>query len=90
MRIPRFVVVNGEVWTVTRKPLKKDFGICIHSKRAILIDSEAPVFEQEETFFHELMHACFTERWSEKREERFIRRLSPRLLQALKGLRWVR
>lgn len=91
MRLPRSLSINGELWTVVLKPMAKRglHGLCNYRKREIIIDVELPLLEREETFLHEVMHACWPERWPST-EEKMIRRLSPRLLDALKSARWIK
>jgi hypothetical protein len=88
MRIPRRITVNGQTWRVVFKPLASRGldGLCLHRRREIQIDWHLTRPEQEETFLHELMHACLATGFTMKAEERFIRRLSPRLYEALEAL----
>lgn len=89
MKIPRFVVVRGERWRVVRVPLPGDLvGQCDYTSREIRLDPVHP--DLEDTFLHELMHACLNNPPPHPMEERFIRKLTPPLLETLKGLGWVR
>lgn len=90
MRIPKTVNILGAKWRVKRAPLHKQrlYGKTVGATRTITIDSNLPPQLAEETFLHELMHACL---WPEAlpldTEEHFIRLLSPRLLDVLKALK---
>lgn len=87
--IPKLLYINDKIWRVRRKPLRFQHGKCNHRKREITLDSESPASEQRETFLHELMHACWGETWSAAREERMVRKLSPRLFEVLKDIGWA-
>jgi hypothetical protein len=89
--IPTTLEINGERWTVRIRSLRKLglLGLCTHKKRLIEIDSEIPPLEQQETFLHELLHACLTEHWREDVEESMISRLSPRLITVLRSMGWA-
>jgi hypothetical protein len=90
VRIPRKLVVNGKPWTVRLKDLSKKRleGQCDYRHREIGIDVQVPESERAEVFLHELLHACLEESsWSPKTEEFMVRRLAPRLLEALRELK---
>lgn len=91
-RIPKQLTINGQKWRVEKLPLRhlNLDGHCHMRKRLIRIDSELPRAEQEETFLHELMHACFGEPFPIRLEEKFIRRLSPRLYEVLTNTGWMK
>lgn len=92
MRIPNTVEVNGEIWKVVRRSLaaKGLAGRCVYRKNEIQIEEALPDSEVAEVFLHELMHACLPERFGSAVEERMVLNMAPRLLEALKGMGWVR
>jgi hypothetical protein len=92
MRIPRSLEINGKRWRVVRKPLAHlgDSGRCYPGSREIQLDPYLTREELEDTFLHELIHACLREPWATKAEERMVARLTPRLLKAMKDIGWVK
>ena len=91
-RLPKTVTINGKPWRVVLKPLfaKGFYGLCLRTAREIQIDDTITGDEREETFLHELMHACIRERVSDEAEERLVDRMAPRLLAALKSAGWIK
>jgi hypothetical protein len=91
-RLPRTVQVNGERWRVLLKPLARRGldGLCRPDVREIHIDESLTAEERDETFLHELMHACVREPVSLRVEERLVNRMAPRLLAALESAGWLR
>jgi hypothetical protein len=92
MKLPRSLTINGQRWRVVIKPLihRGYMGLCISKKREIQIDADLRGEERLETFMHELLHACLSTRWAPQTEERMVQQLSPRLLDALQGIGWVK
>jgi hypothetical protein len=92
MKLPKTMLINGEPWKITRKPLYRRalMGQCIHRKREIQICNTLTGDELEDTFLHEVLHACAKGVFNDDFEEAFIGRVTPTLLFALKGLGWVR
>lgn len=89
--IPRSLTINGKRWRVVTKRLvhRGLYGQCVYRTREIQICSTLTPDERQETFLHELMHACGGGDYAAKREETMVRRLSPRLLSALQGIGWA-
>lgn len=92
MKLPKTMLINGETWKIVRKPLFRRglMGQCIHRTRQIEICSTLTGTELEDTFLHELLHACAKGFFQEDIEETMVSRMTPTLLAALKGLGWVR
>ena len=89
MRLPRSLVIQGERWRVRLTDLPNDrWGECSYDSREIRISRDLPVEERGEVLLHEILHACLPESWAPKTEERMVERLAPRLLDALRSLRW--
>lgn len=75
---------------VSKNLRKRDLdGWCVYNRREIQIEETLTGAHREETFLHELLHACLPENWAPNAEETMIRRLAPRLLDTLKGLGWM-
>ena len=91
-KVPKALTINGERWTVVRANLARRglWGLCVHTKREIRLDSGLRGQELAETFLHEVLHACLPERFNAKTEEKMVFRLAPRLLGALQGIGWIR
>lgn len=91
MGLPKTIQISGREWRVVIKPLAHRGleGQCDYSKREIQIDSGLPVVERAEVFLHEVLHACLPEPWPTKAEETMVRRLAPRLLDALRSVSWA-
>lgn len=88
MKIPRSVVINGKRWRVVRCQMRRNlYGKCDYRKREIRIETELPRVEAEETYLHEVFHACLGERWTHQIDEPLNERLAARFLHTLKGMR---
>jgi Zn-dependent peptidase ImmA (M78 family) len=95
--IPKTVKVSGHTYSVDlRKTNDKEkrreyWGTTYLATKEILIDSETAKTQQENTFFHELLHACFHEcgldhdidEKAQLTEEQIVNRLSKILYQVL-------
>lgn len=91
MRIPKKLTIRKSKWevTLTRGHKKLDTrryrGMCYLNTRQIFIDSGLTRNEREETFVHELLHACWPEGVCGNRlEEAIIESLSRTLYDVLK------
>jgi hypothetical protein len=66
MRIPRRMLIKGEVWKVCyRKNLKLDgedcTGLCDAEKRIIYLKKHTKDYDLSDIFFHEYLHAVMHE-----------------------------
>lgn len=92
--------INGAPWpielgtTKTEPRLSADErGITLLDERRIVIDATEPLSVQDETTFHERMHAQgFPRHMTIRKEESVICKLSPGIWQSLRrlGFRWPR
>lgn len=61
MKIPKQIKIGGLTYHITFSPKEcssnSAFGIESSYKQKIFIDSNAPKERQEQTFFHEILHA---------------------------------
>lgn len=86
-------MVNGERWRVLRKRLAHRGldGLChLPPRREIHLARGLSPRDLEDTFLHELIHACLSSRWNARTEERLVTKLTPRLLAALKDAGWIK
>jgi hypothetical protein len=91
MYIPKSVRIKKSKWKIILSDIKLDTkmynGLCIHQSREILIDPNLPRNEIEETFIHELLHACFPDGiCSYKKEEMIVTELARHLQPVWKQL----
>jgi hypothetical protein len=89
MRIPKKLKIRRATWNVTFdnsiEKTDKAVGLCIDSTKKIVISPDSDRNETEETFIHELLHACWPKDvCGDRLEEKLIRSLSPILYKALK------
>ena len=89
MRIPRSVKIKKSVWKITLDETKLDTrqynGMCVPDHKEILIDPKLPRNDLEETFIHELLHACFPAKTcSYNKEEEIVASLARVLTPVLK------
>lgn len=92
MKIPKTLKVRGKRWTVQFKQLPPmQLGECNYTKRVIYLDPDQLPNKDDldDTFMHEVIHACLPEAWETEMEERLVEVLAPRLLETLRGLGWV-
>lgn len=59
-------------------------GMVNYAKSVIELDNDMSQTKKEQTFIHEVLHACFTESGFEKQDEDMINRVSITLYQVLK------
>jgi len=92
MKLPKSFTLNGRRWKVKLEALDGDMGRCNHRERSIIIDPDQAADEMEDTFLHELLHACLGMELREfigaKREELIVEVLTGRLLSVLKQTKW--
>ena len=98
MKIPNKIKVSGHVYTIEFTKHKSEergrgnWGKTMNEDKRILIDSEIPKSQKEETFLHELLHVCMhTSRVAydlddkaQLTEEQIVMRLTEPLHQILK------
>ena len=91
MKIPKKVKIGAHEYKIVfRDDLDDDnFGVCRPRKLSIFIDEDVPQSQQEETFFHEVLHAIFSQNglakpWEPEKEERQVQILGHALYQFLK------
>jgi len=91
VRIPKKLLIRKAKWEVilTRGHKKLDTrryrGMSYLNTHQIFIDSGLPRNEREETFIHELLHACWPEdACGDRLEEAIIESLSRTLYDALR------
>ena len=97
MKIPNKVKVGAHSYNIVfRDDLDDDnFGTCRPKKLRIFIDETAEKTQQEETFFHEVMHAIFHQvgmstPWDMDKEERRVQALGHSIYQVLKENRLLK
>lgn len=95
MIIPEKIKILGLEWQIKHDQHVSDaseaYGTTVHRSQIINIEPTATQFHQEQTFFHEMLHAIW---WSmgihkipdidNKKEEQIIHALSNGLYQTLK------
>lgn len=89
MKIPRKLKIRRSKWTVKFddkiEQTEKAVGLCIRSTKQIFISPNQDRNEIEETFIHELLHACWPEDvCSDRLEEKIIAPMAGILYSALK------
>ncbi len=91
MRIPKKFKLNNKTWEVSvkdKKKFKKDerlMGVCYRNLHKIFINPSLTRNEIEETFVHELLHACWPPSLcSNKLEEKLVEKLAVTLYATLK------
>lgn len=99
LRVPKTLVIRGQTWRVQLHDpgtLKDDdgnhaFGYCDTDARVIKLERSDDPETVEDTFIHELLHACFhtTSIVRESTEEKIVRAVTPPLMEAMKQLRWA-
>ncbi len=88
MHIPKSFKLRKSIWKVSFDPKQIDtsiyMGQCDTTKHKIFIDPELTRNELEETFVHELLHACFPPNiCNDAVEEQIVSKMSKVLYQAL-------
>lgn len=91
MHIPRFLMINKKRWRITQDAealdTKKYNGMCLLDHQQILIDPALSRNDKDQTFIHELLHACWPGGLcSDRTEEKIIRELAVVLTPALINL----
>lgn len=89
MKIPKKLKIRRSTWKVeideTIEETEDAVGLCIPSSRKIVLSPNGTRNEREETFLHELLHACWPDDACGARlEEKIVGELAPVLLKALK------
>lgn len=89
MKIPTNIQINDSTWTIQLDAeIEKTHGavgLCIYDLQKILISPNQDRNEIEETFIHELLHACFPDNvCSPKLEEKIVKQLSITLTKTLR------
>lgn len=89
MKIPKKLKIRRSTWKVeldeTIEQTENAVGLCIPGSKKIVISPNQTRNEREETFLHELIHACWPDDVCGPRmEENIVNKLAPVLLKALK------
>lgn len=89
MKIPHKLKIRRSKWTVKFddkiEQTEKAVGLCIRSTKQIFISPNQDRNEIEETFIHELLHACWPEDiCSDRLEEKIVAPMAEVLYNALK------
>jgi len=89
MKIPRKVKIRKATWKVSiNEDIERKHnavGLCKYNAKEIILSPNQPRNELEETFMHEILHACWPEdECSQKLEEKIIRKMSPVLFEFFK------
>lgn len=89
MKIPRKVRIRKTMWKVSMNDdiehKHNAVGMCNYKAKEIILSPNQPRNELEETFLHEILHACWPETaCSQKLEEKIIGEMSPVLFEVLK------
>ncbi|MGY6765698.1 hypothetical protein ACW73O_11745 [Faecalibacterium prausnitzii] len=86
--LPKKVNVAGVNYRVIEVPEIDDnpdvMGTCLYQKSTIKIKSTLSDDKKEQTFVHELLHACFNEAGFNEQDEDMINRVGVMLYQVLK------
>lgn len=89
MKIPDKVKIGRSTWKVIVSDSIDSYGaigLCVYGDKEIFLSPNQTRNEMEETFLHELLHACWPDdECSPKLEEKLISKLSPILLKTLKA-----
>lgn len=57
MKIPNKITIGAHEFKIVKRKMDDMFGECDSEALTITIDSTKPQTQQEETFFHEVLHA---------------------------------
>jgi len=89
--IPKKLKIGATEWSVTRTNIALEdssCGLCVKMEHRLEIDKDLIPAVAEETFLHEVLHACCDfagiQHEEELTEEQFISRVSPILYTVLK------
>lgn len=92
MKIPNKVKIGAHSYDIIfQDDVEEDgvFGTCRPRKLKIYIDDGVPKSQQEDTFFHEVLHAIFHQTgnstpWNPEKEERIVMSVAHSFYQMLK------
>lgn len=89
MKIPIKLKIRRSDWTIKFdkdiETTEKAVGLCIRDTKRILISPNQDRNEIEETFIHELLHACWPEdTCSHRLEEKLVERVAAVLTKTLR------
>lgn len=91
MTIPETIKIGAHTYAISFRDDMDDtnFGVCRPNKLKIFIDGTVPQSQQEETFFHEVLHAIFSQIGLSmpddmKEEERQVQSIAHSFYQVLK------
>ena len=91
MKIPKKVKIGAHDYKIIFRDDLDDenFGVCRPKKLTIFIDEDAAQTQQEETFFHEVLHAIYSQvglakQWDPEKEEKEVQVLGHAFYQFLK------
>lgn len=88
MKIPDELKIRRSTWRIVIDDKIENthnaVGLCIYSTKRIVLSPDQSRNELEDTFLHEILHACFPNGIvADRTEEKIVRRLAPVLLRVL-------